>query len=117
MGLADVFERYLPRYQCAYGGHTSVDQWSAIRGCRGGQYGDVLLSCRACHHQGRSPRSCGHRSCSRCQNHTTTQWLQRQTQKLLPVRYFMVTFTLPRELRPLAKQHSTVVYNALFQCA
>ncbi|MGS2724952.1 IS91 family transposase, partial [Porticoccus sp. GXU_MW_L64] len=40
-----------------------------------------------------------------------------QTQKLLPVRYFMVTFTLPRELRPLAKQHSTVVYNALFQCA
>jgi hypothetical protein len=29
----------------------------------------------------------------------------------------MVTFTLPKELRSLAKQHSVIVYNALMSCA
>jgi Putative transposase len=37
--------------------------------------------------------------------------------KLLPVEYFMVTFTLPRELRPLAWRHQTRVYNLLFDTA
>jgi len=37
--------------------------------------------------------------------------------KLLPVEYFMVTFTLPYELRSLAWKHQTVMYNILFDCA
>ena len=65
----------------------------------------------------RAPRSCGHRSCPQCQNHETSLWLDRQQAKLLPVDYFMATFTLPYELRFLAWDNQTLVYNLLFACA
>ena len=54
--------------------------------------GEVLLACHACAWQTKCYQSCGHRSCNQCQNHCTTQWLERQKAKLLPVAYFMVTF-------------------------
>ena len=44
-------------------------------------------------------------------------WLARQQAKLLPVGYFMVTFTLPAGLRPIALRHQRVVYDALFASA
>ncbi|WP_422450643.1 IS91 family transposase [Endozoicomonas sp. ALB091] len=43
--------------------------------------------------------------------------MQRQRQKLLPVEYFMVTFTLPAQLRALAWQHQRQVYDLLFRTA
>jgi hypothetical protein len=60
---------------------------------------------------------CGHRFCNRCQHHNTQQWLHRQLKKCLPVPYFMATFTLPYELRTLAKTNPKIVYAAMFQCA
>src|SRR5512136_660741 len=78
---------------------------------------DKIVDARHCDETTFQPRSCGHRSCSQCQNHETSQWLDRQFAKLLPVEYFMVTFTLPYELRSLAWQNQTAVYNILFACA
>jgi len=77
----------------------------------------MQLRCTSCDWQQVFFNSCGHRSCPRCQNHDTTRWLERQMQKLLPVEYFMVTFTLPYELRALARQHQATVYCAMFACA
>ena len=45
------------------------------------------------------------------------QWLERQQKKLLPIEYFMVTFTLPYELRALTKRKPKLVYALLFECA
>ena len=42
--------------------------------------------------------------------------IDRQQAKLLPVEYFMVTFTLPYELRALTWYHQKDVYNILFSC-
>jgi hypothetical protein len=50
-------------------------------------------------------------------NHCSTQWLARQETKLLPVEYFIVTFTLPYELCSLAKAKQKEIYSLLFQCA
>jgi len=36
---------------------------------------------------------------------------------LLPTHYFLVTFTLPAELRPLARSHQRTIYNLLFGAA
>ena len=47
----------------------------------------------------------------------TTQWIEKQQRKLLPVEYFLVTFTLPSELRSLARHHQKACYNLLLQCA
>jgi hypothetical protein len=41
----------------------------------------------------------------------------RQQLKRLPCNYFMVTFTMPEELRAVARSHSAGVYAALFDCA
>jgi hypothetical protein len=120
MDTATIAHDYLARFKAGYGRSTTNDQWSAlnaIMGCRTAQYGQVHLSCNACAAQGACYQSCGHRSCNRCQNHSTTQWLERQTKKLLPVEYFMVTFTLPYELRALTKANQRLVYALLFDCA
>lgn len=120
MDLAAIFERYRDHFLHRHGGSLTVDQWSAfnaIIGCRTGQYGSLVLACGSCPHQGTRYRSCGHRSCNRCQQHSAEQWLARQEQKLLPVHYYLATFTLPLELRGLAKRHPRIVYDALLQCA
>lgn len=120
MDFATIAHGYLDRFKARYGASITADQWSALNailGCRTEQYGELQLSCSACPWHSAQRRSCGHRSCNRCQNYTTTQWLERQQRKLLPVAYFMVTFTLPRELRPLAKAHPRVVYALMFDCA
>ena len=119
MDVASIAHRYLDRLRARHGHSITPDQWSAVNailGCRTTQYGNVYLSCNACGWQDSVYQSCGHRSCNRCQNHATTQWLNRQSAKLLPVEYFMVTFTLPRELRALAKANKTLIYSLLFKC-
>jgi hypothetical protein len=118
--LASIFTRYRDRHQAKYGASTTPNQWSALNailGCRTGQYGEVGLSCSACPWAIACQRSCGHRACNQCQHQSTAQWLERQERKLLPVNYFMVTFTLPRELRQLAKGHQAIIYPLLFKSA
>ncbi|MEZ9706784.1 transposase zinc-binding domain-containing protein, partial [Vibrio breoganii] len=73
--------------------------------------------CSHCHHDDRLPLSCGHRHCPQCQQRTTSDWLQRQQQKRLPVHYFMVTFTLPYQLRVLARHQPKAIYNGMFKVA
>lgn len=118
--LAEVVELGLPALQAKYGPSVNQDQrqalW-AITHCRTPACGQMQLACGGCDYQQQQPRSCGHRSCPRCQNHAATAWLTRQRAKLLPVDYFMATFTLPAELREVAWQHPTTMYTALFDAA
>jgi hypothetical protein len=118
--LAEVVRAGLPALKAKHGMHLNQDQrqalW-AIEHCRTPALGEMLVDCTGCTHHQRQPLSCGHRSCPKCQNHTASQWLDRQRAKLLPVEYFMATFTLPSQLRALAWQHPKVVYAALFAAA
>ena len=61
------------------------------------------------------PHSCGHRSCPHCQNHESQQWLENQLDKRLPCKYFLITFTLPRQLRELAWKHQQTAYALMFK--
>lgn len=120
MELATIAHNYLDRFKARYGQTIDSNQWSALNawlGCRTAQYGQVHLSCSRCPALSMRYQSCGHRSCNQCQNHNTTQWLARQQKKLLPIEYFMVTFTLPYELRALTKRNPKLVYALLFECA
>jgi hypothetical protein len=120
MIFAHIAARYLKRYKTTQGRSASAAQWSALNailGCRTEQYGQMQLSCPSCDWQTDRYLSCGHRSCNQCQNHCTTEWLQRQVTKLLPVENFMVTFTLPYELRALARANQKAIYTLMFQCA
>ncbi len=52
-----------------------------------------------------------------CRQRDTSQWIEREQQKLLPVDYFMLTVTLPFELRPLVRHNQKKVYAAMFTIA
>lgn len=120
MELATIIDAYRDALERQYadrllpGHHAALD---AISRCRTPAAGEILARCTGCGQTEWHPRSCGHRSCPKCQNHETTQWLERQREKLLPVEYFLVTFTLPWQLRGLAFAHQRELYNALFAAA
>ena len=120
MDVQTIVQRYRARFLEQFGARLSADQFSAlnaIEACRQGPYGELALACEHCHHQTQVMRSCGHRACNQCQYHSVQAWLERQRQKQLPVNYYLVTFTLPAPLRPLARTHPKTVYSLLMQCA
>lgn len=120
MKLAPLIAQYQDALRSRYASRLLPGHHSAIGAmlrCRTPASGEILLGCRDCNVQLQHPHSCGHRSCPNCQNHQTSQWLDRQQAKLLPVHYFMVTFTVPLQLRPLAWRHQSAFYNLLFSTA
>jgi len=117
MELASLIHQYLPALKTHYGDQLLSTHRKAIHAllrCRTPAAGELILYCSDCNGQSRYPRSCGHRSCPKCQNYETGIWLDRQAKKLLPVSYFMLTFTLPYELRALVWRHQKILYNRLF---
>jgi len=120
MDLATIIHQYRDELEHRYGhrllaGHQRA--MDAMLRCRTPQSGQVRWECHDCNRHRQYPLSCGHRSCPKCQNQEATQWLNRQRAKLLPVEYFMATFTLPAQLRNLAWRHQRVVYDLLCDCA
>ena len=89
----------------------------AMHSCRSSLSAQMLAQCAGCGQQRLVPHSCGHRSCPHCQHFESQRWIERQTQALMPGAYFLITFTLPQELRGLAWSHQQTVYAALMQCA
>jgi hypothetical protein len=64
-----------------------------------------------------SYHSCRNRSCPKCHQDQTERWLQQQRGRLLPCSYFLLTFTLPAQLRPLARSHPKKIYGLLIKAA
>ena len=119
MELQSIIEQYKPLFIEKYGDSLLPSQWRAIHAmqrCRTSDSGELYLQCTQCEQSHWHPLSCGHRSCPLCQNHEVNQWLDRQQKKLLPVEYFMVTFTLPCQLRTLAWQNQKALYTLFFAC-
>jgi rhodanese-related sulfurtransferase len=57
------------------------------------------------------------RHCPKCQGDNAQRWLDLQRARLLPCAYYFLTFTLPQELRRLARSHQKVVYGILLRAA
>ena len=53
----------------------------------------------------------------KCQGEQTARWLEAQQALRLDCPYFLLTFTLPEQLRALARSHQQEVYGALFRSA
>jgi len=79
--------------------------------------GGKVYYCPDCKKYEYSYHSCGNRNCPKCQNEKADQWLENNTSLLLPVSHFMVTFTLPEELRSFARSNQKLFYNLLFKCS
>ena len=87
----------------------------ALQRCRTPELGGHLYRCADCQETDYAYHSCHHRACPRCGGLRTAEWMAKQEARLLPVEYFLVTFTVPEELRPLFAARPEAMYDALFR--
>jgi hypothetical protein len=118
--LAHILRQFGPVYQQTYQDQLLPSHRRAMRdicNCRTAVFGGHLYTCQNCQTTQYSYHSCQNRHCPKCQHQAGQDWLERQQDLLLPVPYFLLTFTLPAELRPLALGQQKLIYNLLFRTA
>jgi hypothetical protein len=118
--LADILQKYGEAYQHKYGKKLLPSQrqaMQAIQRCRTEALGGHVYACRQCGEEQYSYHSCRNRHCPKCQHERTEAWLAEQTEMLLPVPYYMLTFTLPSGLRAFARGNQKLCYNLMFRLA
>lgn len=115
--LAEVLRRHWPAYEQKYRARLLPSHRravAAILSCRTRVLGGQLFRCR-CGRQHYAYHSCNHRACPRCGHADTTEWLNRQRRKLLPVPYYLVTFTVPEQLRQIIRSNQKTLYPMLLR--
>ena len=118
--VADIFRLHGAVYRARFGNRLRPSQGRALRdieACRTAYFGGHLKKCDRCGHKVYTYHSCRNRHCPKCHRHQTDRWLEKQRARLLPCFYFLLTFTLPSELRPLGRAHPKLLYGLLLRCA
>lgn len=118
--LSQIISDYKDELLDQYSGRLLPSHFKAINLMQNCRTDDSLMMkarCSECQHEDYFPHSCGHRFCPHCQHYESQQWIERQRKKLLPVDYFMVTFTLPEQLRPVAWSNQSLIYDLLIKLA
>jgi len=117
--VADVVRAHGDDYQRAH--RPSAAQARVLRNiaaCRTAALGGHIDECEdRCGFARISYNSCRDRHCPKCQGPQRAEWLEKRLERLLPVPYFHVVFTIPDALNPLALQNKAVVYKILFEAA
>lgn len=117
--LSSIIDQFEADFLNSYQGQVLPVQRKALNAlkiCRTKFSPVMQVSCIDCDHQSFVPHSCGHRNCPHCQHHESQLWIENQLKKQVAGDYFMITFTLPAQLRPLAKNHQKRVYQFMFDC-
>lgn len=118
--IQTIFRRHAPAYFAQFGEAMPTDQQrvaDAICDCRSPARGTVLYQCEDCAEPHLAARCCGNRHCPVCQQGKAEKWLSRQLERRLPTPYFMLTFTVPAQLRGFLRGHPREGYGALFEAS
>jgi predicted Zn-ribbon and HTH transcriptional regulator len=118
--VADIFRAHGAAWRKAKAGHVSLGQlkvMSAIERCRTAALGGHVAACQDCGHERIAYNSCRNRHCPKCQGASARDWLEARQAELLPVPYFHLVFTLPKQIADIAYQNKRVIYGLLFQAA
>lgn len=110
--LADWLARQRVPEACAPPARRAL---AAIRRCRTPELGGHVYRCTDCAGHDFAYHSCHHRACPRCGGARTAAWTAKQEARLLPVPYFLVTFTVPEELRGLFAMRPEAMHDVLFR--
>ena len=88
MTLLSILKSYRADFEAKYAQSITRQQTKAINAvvdCRSARYGATALDCSQCDYHTLNYHACGNRACHQCQNYDTTQWIEKQQRKLLPV--------------------------------
>jgi hypothetical protein len=118
MDLADVVRRHGPAYLDRFGDRIPQAHRRALEAilrCHTPACGGSLYLCPECGDLHFHYHGCGHRACGQCGHAQAQAWLERQTNRLLPVDYFLATFTVPEALRPWIRREQRFFYDLLLK--
>ena len=114
--VQDIFRKYGEKYRASF--KLPLNQLKAmhsIKVCRTSSLGGHIEKCDECGHVRISYNSCRNRHCPKCQSLTRLKWTQDRKSELLPVQYFHVVFTIPKELNDVTLRNQKVMYTILFR--
>jgi hypothetical protein len=116
--VADILRAHGSEYRDRH--PVSAEQSQVMRHlvqCRTAALGGHVECCRTCQYVRIAYNSCRDRHCPKCQAVQRAVWLERRLERLLPIPYFHVVFTLPDLLHPLVLKNPRRDYALLFQAA
>ena len=118
--VSEVLRRFLPEFQktaplLSTRQHRAI--W-AITHCRTAELGGNVFKCHGDGHLHFAFHSCNHKACPLCGRQATARWVERELRKRVNAPYFLVTFTLPSQLRsnffgPQAKSFYDLFFAAV----
>ncbi len=118
--INDIFRQHADAFINANRNGITAQQRNvidAICKCRTGELGYAVYQCPKCPHSHHVERSCGNRHCPGCQGNKTLKWLQHQLDNRLPCKYFMLTFTVPEQIREFIHKNQKQAYSVMFESA
>ena len=116
--LAYIAQRYQAELHQQFGcwmRPAHLKALTRIINCHTPQCGELTYYCPQCHQDTTYHPGCGDRHCPACQHSQNSSWLTKQQQKLLPVDYYMPTFTLPHEYNHWVWHHQKEAFDMLFK--
>ena len=118
--VKSIFKEYAPEYMREHKASipkSHLKVINAIINCRTSKMGQAFYLCESCNELHSVYRSCGNRHCPTCQNNKTVTWTQKQIEKQLPGHYFLISFTIPKEMREIFRSNQYKCYSALFNAS
>ena len=117
MDFAEVLREHWPRYVEQASGPIPSRAWAAVEAvlsCRTARRGGHLHHCAGCRRYHYIYHSCNHRACPRCGAAEQEQWARRQEAQLLPVPYYLLTLTVPAEMRGVFLHYPVEIIPVFF---
>ena len=116
--IADVFRQFAGDYLDKHGASILPSHRRAIDdilNCRTETQGGHVYRCDTCNEEIFSYHSCKNRHCPKCHTEQTDKWLEQRQAEILPVPYFHITITIPKELREIFRANQRDCYAILMK--
>jgi len=121
LSFHELLTQFGPAYLDQFGSAMPARQREVLARllrCRTSALGGELFGCPKCGQFHYRYHSCHDRHCPLCGASEAEHWLAQQRQRLLlPVPYFLVTFTVPDPLRSWIRSHPQIGYDLLFDAS
>jgi len=118
--VVDAIERFHLACLERRGGSIGVGQRKALQSiltCRTEAMGGRSYRCDHCDRDHFAWHSCNHRLCPVCGAADTAAWVASRLEARLPVPHYLVTFTLPAQLRELCRRSADAFLRLFFSSA
>ncbi len=118
--IKNIFTKHGISYLDKYGNRMPANHKKTINAiihCKTDICGITVYQCDDCKEYHHFPLSCGNRHCPNCQYQKSRKWLARQREKQLPGAHFMITFTVPKQIRSFIRGNQKIAYSALFKAS